>query len=125
MITDDLRDGMILRLTQDVQNPKPDRRAKYDWTKQPVLKKGMRFTVWGQTTTAYNHHWWLLKPATGGVSVYEHDPLFFHVLGDCEPVEESLEDLVAGQAGWAYEHIVTTLVASGRLTLDEVREMIK
>lgn len=34
-----------LVLTRDVENPKPDRRFKRDWTKEPVWEKGTKFIV--------------------------------------------------------------------------------
>ena len=32
-------------LTEDVKNPKPDRRAKHDWRLHPVWKAGTRFSL--------------------------------------------------------------------------------
>jgi hypothetical protein len=41
--TVNIKPNTTYRLTEDVKNPKPDKRQKYDWTAQPVWKAGMLF----------------------------------------------------------------------------------
>jgi len=35
----------LIELTEDVTNPKPDRRVKHDWRCKPVLLKGLKLMV--------------------------------------------------------------------------------
>lgn len=42
---ENLKDGMILKLDSDIENPNADRRVTRDWTQAATLAKGTRFIV--------------------------------------------------------------------------------
>ena len=44
MITE-WKDGMVVELTRTIENPTPDRRARYDWRKAKEVPAGARFIV--------------------------------------------------------------------------------
>ena len=70
-------DTTVWVLTQDVTNPKPDRRTKYDWRLHPAWKAGTRFTLrlqkdymasitagrWSDTLTPFDTRWKALAPS--------------------------------------------------------------
>lgn len=69
-------DSTVWVLTQDVKNPKPDRRTKYDWRLHPNWKAGARFTLrlqkdymatittgrWSHTITPFDTKWDVISP---------------------------------------------------------------
>jgi hypothetical protein len=126
MLSEDLKDGMTLRLARDVPNPHPDRRARYDWTKAPVFLAGMRFKVYEQHMTVDTRtvHWFVLSHNASTIA--QASTIWFHILSNCEPDEQTIEDLIGARhnQSWAYKEVVTTLLADGRLTLDDVRTIL-
>jgi len=64
---ENLKDGDVIELMSDVENPKPDRRTSRDWRCLPVIPKGFKFIVRENVDTFQGHtnRWKELEPRTG------------------------------------------------------------
>ncbi len=75
------------RLTQDVKNPKPDRRTRNDWTGDETVKAGSVFAVHPKPV-GRDEYELSMKMQRGNGEVFAHSPLFAALVPFLEPVPE-------------------------------------
>jgi uncharacterized protein (DUF2249 family) len=114
------------RLTCDVRNPKPDRRAKYDWRMFETFKAGTRFAVERNSDT-YNGRTaeWLEFSMPGkyrSATLNTNPDLLGVIVPYLERIEEKASDLLTRE-GWSHlaPFVLDRLVAQGTITLDQIQ----
>jgi len=125
---------MLLRLTTDVANPKPDRRKKYEYEARPVWKAGTLFIVREDHGFEIGEHrvgnyLYLTRPNRGdrfGPTSAGYAPLL-QAAEEIAPTLGSVIDVSpwTGNFGPACQHVVEHLLKLKRISLDDVREMLE
>lgn len=127
MTTDQLAEGMVLQLEQDVKNPTPDRREKYRWDKLPVWRAGTRFIVRARMLRNPDERWLTIEPLVQyGIlaSLPLTDPRIEAVLAASVETPPTLATVMADAKDWGYEHVLDVLLNEGKITLDDVRHAL-
>lgn len=91
----DFKDKRMYRLSNDVSNPKPDRRITNDWRKKPIIPAGKLFFFVAKRPNV-EFGWATLQPMTGYSSkdVPLHDPLLLAIAPYLDLVEDTLETVL-------------------------------
>lgn len=125
-----LAPGLYL-LKQNVLNPSPDRRMKYDWRKKPVWPKGAKFHVEADhfdmdVAGGRRVEFVVMFMSGNGRSsrISEHDDLFKLLAPALEPAsveKQTLDDLLGREPNLNLaKAALERLLASGKLTLDDI-----
>lgn len=118
MKLEDLKPGMVVELTRDVTNPKPDRRSTRQFASDVVWKQGERLLV-------RNLDYLGLETGRGSVS---HIHLGFEQLVDAaEPVDPDFHSVMLAINGtsrymdYSYS-ILEVLVRAGKISLQDIKD---
>lgn len=116
-------------LTQNVPNPKPDRRVKYDRRKVPVWEEGTRFAV--KVDELPNglrvRHLHFCKNDRGDLTnegFYESEDEFYMLIGCSRVAEETFAEWAANN--YVEDHAVSILgklVKTGHVTKDLLKAL--
>lgn len=113
---------IVYELTQDIINPKPNRRNKHDWRFWPVIPKGTKFRMTEASDTVRNSR--SLAEFRSADRLWENDPqdaqLFHLVLHSLVHSEVGLPELL-----WDSdcEKLLRQLVEQGKVSLDVLRQL--
>lgn len=134
MRREDLRHGLLIRLTRTLANPKPDRRYADDWRKQPVVLEGTLFRVrdvaYRQISPPEEAPRFAIHPAQRYFYTTEAEEgsltpgLFAEVIEMSEPVPESVGTILAwigNEHSVEADEILAMLVDDGVLTGERIR----
>ncbi len=137
---DALTDGDFIQLTKDVVVENPDRREKYNWKLEPIVKAGTKLSV-----RVEEHPFDItdektivrksidVRPIRGRGSAARlwrerldqcEGPLVVQILEASEPAELTAAE-VAEASGWATVSIVEALERAGIVTAADMRRAIK
>lgn len=122
-----IRVGMYVAVAA-VKNPEPDRRFKNDWTRLEEFKEGEKYVVaaWGRPSGTTRVQLYSLCHRSY-VFVYPEERVvkaLFPTLRQTEP--GSIKELMHwGGQEWMYAKMLDMLVQSGKITLDEVVQMLR
>lgn len=109
------------RLTRDVSNPKPDRRAKRDWTKQVCWLAGTELLVVDVSTPDDDAGPRYQLRCVGEPVIYQlhaWNSAFALLLNASEPVEENLDSMCSRlHVAPALKYFLGYMVGSGQWTL--------
>lgn len=119
--------GAVVRLTQTVDNPDADRRARHDWRLHPQIFAGQEFVCEGNVDVlaplAPD-----LRPVEGGRSVASYTDLWWALVQACQVVTPSIEvklDLRLRDSTTNAGAVLARLITEGTLTWQQVDEAIQ
>jgi len=106
-------------LTQDVTNPRPDRRSK-DWINWPVIKSGTRFIFRENAYKGEHPYYTISLPGSYG-RLNEHDELSKLMLANAnEAAPESWQELaIAHDCDYGAGYILKAMLKLGRIDGDD------
>lgn len=118
-------------LTEDVENPKPDGRQKYDWRLHRVWKKGDRFDVveeWASLDPDDDHKIPALQRVQRHSCLYRaslKSDIWALLAPKLQRVEETLDDVLRlSGSSFAADDALQYMVDTGKLSLQDVRDAL-
>ena len=131
-------DKKTMRLTEDVVNPKPDRRARHNWRLRAVWKKGLKLIVEtfdsgerygdgpsGRMVTTLTP---MSRPFGDALNNYREKESFYLIMAKLEPVKKTVAVVLAEHDHNTHSSVCTDIfkwmIETGKMTIDEFEAMV-